>query len=121
MSLAGLDGKWPETQFHLTKKRMEPGGSGATWTEGPKGVFAKRKYHKPRLALNDFTAGVRERQDANRTRVAGHLDEIQGVAASTLRLFRAGAVGFIDWLDVLACQQHDNAAPSRDMTCSGDA
>src|SRR4029077_15523825 len=54
---------------------------------------------KPRLALNNITAGVRERQDANRTRVAWHLDEIQGVVASTLNLFRNGAVGFIDWLD----------------------
>jgi hypothetical protein len=67
MSLAGLDGKWPETQFHLTGKRMEPGGSGATWTGSPKGVFAKRKHHKRRLALNNITAGVCEREDANRT------------------------------------------------------
>jgi hypothetical protein len=50
--------------------------------------------------LNNITAGVCEREDANRTRVAGHLDEIQGVVANTLRLFRAGAVGFIDWLGV---------------------
>jgi hypothetical protein len=49
--------------------------------------------------LNNFTAGVREREDVNRTRVAGHLDEIQGVVANTLDLFRNGAVGFIDWLD----------------------
>jgi len=26
--------------------------------------------------LNNITAGVREREDANRTREAGHLDEI---------------------------------------------
>jgi hypothetical protein len=45
---------------------------------------------------------VREREDANRTREAGHLDEIQGVAANTLNLFRNGAVGFIVWLDPLA-------------------
>src|SRR6266496_3049267 len=37
---------------------------------------------KPRLALNNNTAGVREREDANRTREAGHLDEIQGVVAN---------------------------------------
>jgi hypothetical protein len=43
---------------------------------------------------------VREREDANRPRVAGHLDEIQGVVANTLNLFRQGAVGFIDWLDL---------------------
>ncbi len=56
---------------------------------------------KPRLALNNITAGVCEREDANRTRVAGHLDEIQGVVANTLNLFRNGAVGFIDLLDKL--------------------
>ena len=39
---------------------------------------------KPRLALNNITSGVREREDANRTREAGHLDEIQGVVANTL-------------------------------------
>ena len=38
---------------------------------------------KPRLALNNNTAGVRERQDANRTRE--DLDEIQGVVANALR------------------------------------
>ena len=54
---------------------------------------------KPQLALNNITAGVREREDANRTREAGHLDEIQGGAANTLDSFRNGAVGFIDWLD----------------------
>jgi hypothetical protein len=78
---------------------MELAGSAATWTGSPKGVFAGRKHHKPRLALNNNTAGVRERENANRTREAGHLDEIQGVVANTLGLFRNGAVGFIDWLD----------------------
>ena len=73
---------------HLTRQRMESAGSGATWTGSPKGVFAGRKHHKPRLALNNITAGVREREDANRTRVAGHLDEIQGVMANTLGLYR---------------------------------
>src|SRR6266567_8103536 len=43
---------------------------------------------KPRLALNNITAGVRERQEANRTREAGHLDEIQGAVASMLKSFR---------------------------------
>jgi hypothetical protein len=33
----------------------------------------------------NITAGVREREEANRTREAGHLDEIQGVVASTLK------------------------------------
>jgi hypothetical protein len=44
---------------------------------------------------------VREREDENRTREAGHLDEIQGVVASTLESLRNGGVGFIDWLDDL--------------------
>jgi hypothetical protein len=63
---------------------------------------------KPRLALNNITAGACEREDANRTREAGHLDEIQGVVVNTLNLFRIGAsllanffgVGFIVWLGV---------------------
>jgi len=42
---------------------------------------------------------VREREDANRTREAGHRDEIEGVVAISLNLFRNGAVGFIVWLD----------------------
>jgi hypothetical protein len=42
-----------------------------------------------------------QRTSFNRTRVAGHLDEIQGVVASRLKLHRQGAVGFIDWLDVV--------------------
>jgi hypothetical protein len=36
---------------------------------------------KPRLALNNKTAGVCEREEANRTTVTGHMDEIQGVVA----------------------------------------
>jgi hypothetical protein len=90
----------------------------------PKGVFAERKHHKPRLALNNITAGVRgpsewsggpsdidgkatrvgasecgQRMSFNRTREAGHLDEIQGVVANTLKLHRNRAIGFIDQLD----------------------
>jgi hypothetical protein len=50
---------------------------------------------------------VREREDANRTREAGHLDEIQGVVANMPKSPRNGAsllanafgVGFIDRLD----------------------
>ena len=53
------------------------------------------------------TAGVREREEGNRTREAGHLDEIQGVVANMLNTFRNGAsvlansfpVGFIDGLN----------------------
>ena len=60
--------------------------------------------------MKNNTAGVREREDANRTREAGHLDEIQGVVANTLKLPRVGAsllakafgVGFIDWLGLTA-------------------
>ena len=88
---------------------------------------------KPRLALNNITAGVPEpsewsegptdiegkttrvgasecgqRTSFNRTRVAGHLDEIQGAMANKLKLSGNGAsllanpfgVGFIVWLDV---------------------
>ena len=85
---------------------MEPAGKRCDMDRKPEGVFAGRKHHKPRLALNNITAGVREREDENRARVAGHLDEIQGVVANTLNLFRNGAsllansfgVGFIDWL-----------------------
>jgi len=40
--------------------------------------------------LNNNTGGVREREDANRTREAGHLDEIQGVVANTQNLFCRG-------------------------------
>jgi hypothetical protein len=60
--------------------------------------------------LSNITAGVREREDANRTREAGHLDKIQGSVANTLKLNRNGAsmlakafgVGFIVWLGVSA-------------------
>jgi hypothetical protein len=78
---------------------MEPAGSGGTWTGSPKGVFAGRKHHKPRLALQNNTAGVREREEPNRTRAAGSRDEVEGVVANTLNLLPSGAVGFIDWLD----------------------
>jgi hypothetical protein len=78
---------------------MEPAGSGATWTGSPKGGFAERKHHKPRLSLNNNTAGVREHEDTNRTRVAGSRDGVEGVVANTLSAFRYEAVGFIDWLD----------------------
>src|SRR5260221_5977518 len=86
---------------------------------------------KPGLALNKITAGLRDRSEwsggpsdiegkttrvgasecgqrtsFNRTRVAGHLDEIQGVVVNTLNSFRGGAVGFIDWLDELASSRN---------------
>jgi len=46
--------------------------------------------------LNNNTAGVREREDASRTREAGRLDGIQGAVANTPKLPRGGTVGFID-------------------------
>jgi len=50
---------------------------------------------------------VWQRTSFNRTREAGHLDEIQDVVVNKLKLLRNGAsllakafgVGFIDWLD----------------------
>ena len=53
--------------------------------EGERAGKIMSQRDKPRLALNNITAGVCEREDANRTRVAGHLDEIQGVVANTLK------------------------------------
>ena len=41
---------------------------------------------------------MREREDANRTREAGSRDEVEGVVANRLNLFREGNIGFIDWL-----------------------
>ena len=38
---------------------------------------------------------------ANRTREAGNRDEGEGVVAISLKLYRNGAVGFIDWLGLL--------------------
>jgi hypothetical protein len=69
---------------------MEPAGSGATWTGSPKGVFAERKHHKPRLALNNITAGEREREDENRTRETGNRDEVEGVVTKILEFSRNG-------------------------------
>jgi len=79
--------------------------------------------------LNNITAGVRERQDANRTREAGHQDEIQGAVANTLKFSRQAAsllanafgVGFIVWLDDpqmirAACGRTEHQA-SRDICC----
>jgi hypothetical protein len=73
---------------------MEPAGSGVTWTGSPEGVFKGRKHHKPRLSLNNNTAGVREGEDMNRTREAGNRDEVEGVVANTLN----GARG--NWSDI---------------------
>ncbi|OLA95959.1 MAG: hypothetical protein AUH19_08825 [Verrucomicrobia bacterium 13_2_20CM_55_10] len=70
------------------------------WLDGGEDLLtAQRERDKPRQSLKNNTAGVREREDENRTREAGNRDEVEGVAASTLNLYRNGAVGFIDWLD----------------------
>jgi len=50
---------------------------------------------KPRLALNNITAGVREREDENRTRVAGHRDDIEGVVTKILEFSRYRDGGLI--------------------------
>jgi hypothetical protein len=57
--------------------------------------WVQRDRDKPRLALRqrlNITAGVREREDANRTREAGHRDKVEGVVASTLAVIASGAV-----------------------------
>ena len=41
--------------------------------------------------VENNTAGVRQRKDANRTREAGNRDEVEGVVTNTLNLFRNGA------------------------------
>jgi len=46
--------------------------------------------------VENNTAGVRQRKDANRTREAGNRDEVEGDVASTPSLRRNGAVGFIE-------------------------
>ena len=53
---------------------------------------------------------MREREDVNRTREAGNRDEVEGVGANTLNLFRNGdsllantfGVGSSDWLGLFA-------------------
>jgi hypothetical protein len=67
--------------------------------------FAQRERDKPRLSLKNNTAGVREREDANRTREAGNRDEVEGVVANRLNLFRQGAVGFIERLRLISFSQ----------------
>ncbi len=92
---------------------------------------------KPRLALNNITAGVREpsewsggpsdiegkttrvgasecgqRTSFNRTRQAGHLDEIQGVVASSLNCFAKWRLASSNgWTD--QCESRCSNLPSR--------
>ena len=51
------------------------------------------------ISSKDNTAGVREREDANRTREAGNRDEVEGTVTRLLAFTGSEAVGFIDWLD----------------------
>ena len=51
---------------------------------------------KPQLALNNITAGVREREDANCTREAGHLDEIQDVGGPCAGTYGRLVIGSIN-------------------------
>jgi hypothetical protein len=69
--------------------------------EARRDVFAERNHHKPRQALNNITAGVREREDENGTKVVGHLDEIQGVIANHIKVAPSWVVGFIDWVGLM--------------------
>ena len=66
-----------------------------------------------RMPRYNNTAGVREREDGSRTRVAGHLDEIQGVVAITLKLPRNGAGGCIVWLGLFGFGLHDKQQKCR--------
>jgi len=59
---------------------------------------SERKRDKSRQALKNNTTGVREREDANRIRVARNRDEVEATVTSTPKLQRNGAVGFIDGL-----------------------
>src|SRR5205807_3279146 len=70
--------------YGLTRNRLEPAGSGATWTGSPKGVFSGRKHHKPQ----------------------------QGVVANTLKSHRNGAVGIIDWLHAFVSIQLSRMSPA---------
>ncbi len=48
----------------------------------------------------------------SRTREAGSRDEVEGAVANTLDVFRDGAVGFIDWLDLRGvCCMHSPQSP----------
>jgi len=67
------------------------------WVHYP-ALTIQRERDKPRLALNNITAGVRERADTNRTREAGHLDEIQGAVANTLVVIRLGGRRLHRWV-----------------------
>ncbi len=58
---------------------------------------------------------MREHEDASRAREAGSRDEVEGVVANTLKSFRRGAVGFIDWFDLKLFQLAPNIRQSQEM------
>ena len=70
---------------------------------------------------------MRECEETNRTREAGHLDEIQGIVANTLNSLRSGAsllakifgVGFIDWLGLGFVANYFDVVPVRTNDESG--
>jgi hypothetical protein len=72
----------------ITAEVREP----SEWSGGPSDIEGKTT----RVGASECG----QRTSFNRTREAGHLDAIQGVAASTLKWHCNGAVAFIDWLEV---------------------
>jgi hypothetical protein len=69
---------------------------------------------KPRLALKNNTAGVREREEANRTREAGNRDEVAAVTqnfiSTTPRLnISTGACALGRWLQQLVRSHLDSS------------
>jgi hypothetical protein len=75
----------------------------------PGGCFRGKKHHKPQLSLNNFTTGVLQGDQTNRTRAAGSRDEVEGCRGDHVELISEGAsllaktfgVRFIDWLDLV--------------------
>jgi hypothetical protein len=75
----------------------------------PGGCFRGKKHHKLQLSLNNFTAGVRQDDQTNRTRAAGSQDEVDECRGNHVELISEGTsllaktfgVRFIDWLDLV--------------------
>ena len=68
----------------MTSVEQHYGGSGVSpgeWSGGPSDIEGK--------ATRVGASECGQRTSFNRTREAGHLDEIQGVVANTLELFRS--------------------------------
>jgi hypothetical protein len=85
--------------YRQCKRSFANGDPGLVYLLSTSAELGLTRKNKPRLALDNNTAGVREGEDANRTREAGLRDEVEGVVANMLNSFRNGAVGFIEWLD----------------------